>query len=172
MDLFLETSAQRARRLAAGDGAAVSGFSGLWSGADAVASPCETPKARERAETAGGTTVAEGTTALAAPGRRGIFSRRKEKTPAAHEEYSIQQESYRAELAFDRARERRRKFLAVLRALAMVVLVPLGLVLLFVGSYSLTCILHGATPDEVVELLQMMFERVCSFAASLGWPTL
>lgn len=162
MELFLETAAQRARRLAAGDDDAGtrSAFSGLWSGADTVASPCTAPMARVAGDSEGGD-------AFRAK-RRHLLRHGKAKSLPAAEEYSIQQESYRKELAFDRARTRRRKMLAVLRVLIMIVAIPAGLALLFVASYSLTCILRGATPDEVLELLQMMFERICDFASRLG----
>lgn len=162
MELFLETAAQRARRLAAGDGDGGAGatFSGLWSGADTAASPCAAPTAR----------ATESVADVDASGskRHRLLRRGKSVAPATAEEYSIQQESYRKELAFDRARTRRRKALGILRMLAMIVAIPAGLALLFVASYALTCILRGATPDEVLELLQMMLERICDFAARLG----
>ena len=162
MELFLETTAQRARRLAAdgGDASGGSAFSGLWSGADAVASPCMAPTSRVAGDVESGDASGDG--------RRRLLRRNKAEDLPAVEEYSIQQESYRKELAFDRARERRRKLVAVVRMLIMIVAIPAGLVLLFVASYSLTCILNGATPDEVLELLQMMFERICDFVSQLG----
>ena len=40
-----------------------------------------------------------------------------------------------------------------MRVLAFLVLLPLFLVGVFVGVYVLTCILNGASPDELVELL-------------------
>ena len=78
--------------------------------------------------------------------------------------YSLEQDTYRAELAFDRKRSRRRKVLSAARVLALVVLVPAILVVVFVASYILTCILNGATPDDVVELLQGLWMRVEGFA--------
>lgn len=80
--------------------------------------------------------------------------------------YSIQQESYRREIAFDRDRARRRKALAVLRAVAVAVFVPVLLLCLFVGSYVLTCILNGASPREVVELLGELLAQIVEAATS------
>ncbi len=210
MELFLETSAQRARRLAAarGNAGAEQGpFSGLWSG------PVQTPSVsagvpgaeegsasgrralrggadrkisqggavgRSAAACSTGVGLAAGglvgeDVSQGERGRRGsltgklsgLFARRRSARARPREEYSIQQESYRAEIAYDKRRARKRKIAAVARAIAMVVFVPLLLLLLFVASYSLTCILNGATPSEVVELLQMMLERVLAFAERL-----
>lgn len=74
--------------------------------------------------------------------------------------YSLEQEAYREELAFDRRRQRRRKVLAAVRLLAAVVLVPIALIALFIASYALTCIASGATPAEVGELLHDLFYSV------------
>lgn len=210
MELFLETSAQRARRLAAarGNAGAEQGpFSGLWSG------PVQTPSVsagvpgaeegsasgrrvlkggadrdRSQGDAAGRSTAAcsagggmtagglagEGIRQDGHGGRKGlvkglskVFAKRRGARVRPREEYSIQQESYRAEIAYDKRRARKRKIAAVARSIAMVVLVPLLLLLLFVASYSLTCVLNGATPSEVVELLQMMLERVLAFAERL-----
>lgn len=67
--------------------------------------------------------------------------------------YSQAQQSYREELAYNKKRVRRRRWNAVVRVLAFLVLLPLFLVGVFVGVYVLTCILNGASPDELVELL-------------------
>lgn len=83
------------------------------------------------------------------------------------EDYSLQQESYRKELAYDKKRARRRKSGTVLRALGYCIGVPLMLVVVFVASYVLTCIINGATPDEVVELLGSLLERVQGFVWQL-----
>ena len=53
--------------------------------------------------------------------------------------------------------------MSILRMLALIVLVPVLLVALFVASYALTCILNGATPAEVMELLGLLVERVRGF---------
>lgn len=75
-------------------------------------------------------------------------------------DYSLEQESYRRELDYDRARQRNRRWAGRLRVLAMAVLVPLGLVLIFLASYALTCILNGASPDEVVQHLTALGTRL------------
>ena len=84
------------------------------------------------------------------------------------EEYSVQMQEYRDELAYDKARGRRRKLLAALRVVLMVVGIPVALCLIFVGSYALTCIINGATPAELQELMAQLFERVRAFAVQLG----
>lgn len=103
-------------------------------------------------------------------GRRDREPQRRDREPRSRsggEDYSLQQESYRKELAFDRKRARRRKSGAVLRALGYCVGVPIALVIVFVVSYVLTCIVNGATPEEVVELAGSLFERVRGFVWQL-----
>lgn len=62
---------------------------------------------------------------------------------------------------------RRRRIGACLRVLALIVLIPLGLAAVFVGSYVLTCIINGATPEEVLDVLAAMPSRVESFVRSV-----
>lgn len=81
--------------------------------------------------------------------------------------YSVAQGAYREELAFQRRRARRRRIGACLRVLALIVLIPLGLAAVFVGSYVLTCIINGATPEEVLDVLAAMPSRVESFVRSV-----
>ena len=50
--------------------------------------------------------------------------------------YSVQQDSYAQELAFDKRRARRRRWVQRLRTLAMIVLIPLGLAAIFLASYA------------------------------------
>ena len=83
-------------------------------------------------------------------------------------EYSIAQEAYREELAFDKKRVRRRKRAALIRAACMMLGIPLLLVTVFVGSYVCTCILNGATPEEVGTLLAGMAARVAEFFSQIG----
>lgn len=83
------------------------------------------------------------------------------------EAYSLQQESYREELAFDKKRARRRKSGTILRAIGYCVGVPVVLAIVFVVSYVLTCIINGATPDEVVEMMGSLVERVRGFVWQL-----
>ena len=62
-----------------------------------------------------------------------------------------------------RANRRRRN--GALRVIALIVVVPLMLVLAFVVSYVLTCILNGASPDDIVGLLADLADRVGSWIA-------
>lgn len=82
--------------------------------------------------------------------------------------YSLAQESYRDELAFHKQRARRRRLAAIVRVLACVVLIPLALVVVFVGSYIMTCVVNGATPHEVFDLLSTMPERIASFVRAVA----
>ena len=89
-------------------------------------------------------------------------------TPSqASDGYSVAQDAYREELTFQRRRARRRRIGACLRVLALIVLIPLGLAAGFVGSYVLTCIINGATPEEVLDVLTAMPSRVESFVRSV-----
>lgn len=102
---------------------------------------------------------------------RGFGRRRRRGNDARAEagSYSVAQEAYREELAYDKCRARRRKLFAVVRAACLLVGIPLLLVAVFVGSYVFTCIFNGATPAEVVELLSEMVTRCVSFFAQIGW---
>ena len=51
--------------------------------------------------------------------------------------HSVAYEEYQAELAFDRRRVRRRRVLAVLRTLVLILAVPVLLVAVFIASYAL-----------------------------------
>ena len=89
--------------------------------------------------------------------------------------YSVSHEEYRAELAFDRKRDRLRKVRSALRVLSLVIIVPTLLVAVFTASYALTFILSGASPEEVVEALadcfKMIWENIRSVGVSWGvWP--
>ena len=81
--------------------------------------------------------------------------------------YSVAEEAYRAEKAYDRKRARRRKALAIARVLAAVVLLPVAVVAVFLVSYGLTCVLNGASPDELVQLFAELFARIEGFARDL-----
>ncbi len=89
------------------------------------------------------------------------------KTVHPDASYSLAQESYRDELAFHKQRARRRRCAAIARVLACVVLIPLALIVVFVGSYVMTCVINGATPDEVFDLLSTMPERIASFVRAV-----
>ena len=70
--------------------------------------------------------------------------------------------SYRCEKAYDARRRRRRAALAVLRTVLTIALVPVAVAIVFVGSYAVTCILDGATPEELVQALLDLLEQVKS----------
>lgn len=130
MDLFIETEESRAKRLAHVVGEA----------AGPLFTPPETP--RQSTEPSG------------EKRRQNARGERPDRS------YSLEQEAYREELAFDRRRRRRRKVLAAVRLLAAAVFVPIALMALFIASYALTCIASGATPSEVGELLHDLFYSV------------
>lgn len=92
---------------------------------------------------------------------------------AAPEAYSVQQDSYAQELAFDKRRVRRRRWVQRLRTLAMIVLIPLGLAAIFLASYALTCILNGASPSEVLEHLAALGQRLGDVITTVraGWES-
>ena len=89
----------------------------------------------------------------------------------ASEAYSVQQDSYAQELAFDKRRARRRRFGQRLRTLAIIVLIPLGLAAIFLVSYALTCILNGASPNEVLQHLSALGQRLGDVITAIraGW---
>ena len=91
---------------------------------------------------------------------------------SAPEAYSVQQDSYAQELAFDKRRARRRLGQR-LRTLAMIVLIPLGLVAIFLASYALTCILNGASPNEVLQHLAALGQRLGDVITTIraGWES-
>ena len=92
---------------------------------------------------------------------------------SAPEAYSVQQDSYAQELAFDKHRARRRRLGQRLRTLAMIVLIPLGLVAIFLASYALTCILNGASPNEVLQHLAALGQRLGDVITTIraGWES-
>lgn len=89
----------------------------------------------------------------------------------APETYSVQQDSYAQELAFDKRRAHRRRWSQRLRTLAMIVLIPLGLAAIFLVSYALTCILNGASPNEVLQHLSALGQRLGDVITAIraGW---
>lgn len=91
----------------------------------------------------------------------------------APETYSVQQDSYAQELAFDKRRAHRRRLGQRLRTLAMIVLIPLGLVAIFLASYALTCILNGASPNEVLQHLSALGQRIGDLITTIrvGWES-
>lgn len=90
-------------------------------------------------------------------------AKRSQRAQALEEPYSIAQETYTEQLAFDRRRMRRRRGAAAARVLLVVILVPVLLFAAFVGSYALTCILNGASPQELVVLMGELFGKMRAF---------
>lgn len=92
---------------------------------------------------------------------------------SAPEAYSVQQDSYAQELAFDKRRARRRRVGQRLRTLAMIVLIPLGLAAIFLVSYALTCIINGASPGEVLQHLSALGQRLGDVITTIraGWES-
>lgn len=68
-------------------------------------------------------------------------------------------EEYGAERAYDVYRARRRAWLGIVRTVLFVVAVPVVAALVFVASYAVTCILDGASPEELVDALATLFEQ-------------
>lgn len=87
--------------------------------------------------------------------------------------YSVQQDSYAQELAFDKRRTRHRRVGQRLRTLAMIVLIPLGLAAIFLASYAFTCILNGASPNEVLQHLAALGQRLGDVITTIraGWES-
>ncbi len=86
---------------------------------------------------------------------------------APAEPYSIAQEAYQQELDYDKKRVRGRRRKALLRVLLTIVLVPVLLFAAFIASYALTCVLNGATPEELVELMSKLFDQIRTYLAAI-----
>ena len=149
MNLFVETAEMRARRTAAGEGGS---SAALWQPSAPEADSQQQQANREHE----------------AARRERVVAREDAPDEVRPDgSYSLEQESYQTELAFDRARTRRRKLAAVVRTIAAIVLVPAVLAVVFLASYTLTCILNGATRQEVVELLGDLAHNVIELIQSI-----
>lgn len=73
--------------------------------------------------------------------------------------YSIAGEAYREERAYAARRHRHKLVLGMLRTVGVIVAVPVIVTLVFVASYVLTCVLEGATPEELVQALSDLWEQ-------------
>lgn len=90
--------------------------------------------------------------------------------PQADDGYSIEQESYQEALAFHRQRARRSMRRAAARVVLIALGVPLALALIFIAAYVFTCVLDGATPQEVGVLLVELFHDVAGLVHDVtGW---
>lgn len=76
--------------------------------------------------------------------------------------------AYEAERAYDAARTRHARRMGALRVVLTVVLVPCALFAVFVTAYALTCVMNGASPRELGELLRNGYAHMGSFLADLG----
>ena len=76
--------------------------------------------------------------------------------------------AYEAERAYDAARTRHARRMGALRVVLTVVLVPCALFAVFVTAYALTCVMNGASPQELGELLRNGYAHMGSFLADLG----
>lgn len=72
---------------------------------------------------------------------------------------SIAGEAYREEKAYAARRHRHKLVLGMLRTVGVIVAVPVIVTLVFVASYALTCVLEGATPEELVQALSDLWEQ-------------
>lgn len=86
---------------------------------------------------------------------------------------TVTHDAYAAERAYDAARRRRAKVASAVRVVAAVVLAPVLLFAVFLVAYALTCVLNGASPDELGPLMRDALGHTASFlqqAFSAGLP--
>lgn len=81
---------------------------------------------------------------------------------APYEQRTAVSEAYVEERAYDARRTRRRVFTGLFRTLLLVLSVPLLVAVVFIASYALTCILDGATPEELVEAFATLIDQIRS----------
>ena len=108
-------------------------------------------------EVPGCESTCSGAASAAADGRR-----------EAPEPMSVAADAYREDKAFDRRRRRRRAWMRALRVFGLIILMPIVLVAVFLVSYALTCILNGATPDELAASFADLFARAEGVLYDLG----
>lgn len=88
--------------------------------------------------------------------------------PDEREPYSVAEDTYREERAYDARRQRRRKAWAVIRLLLIVIAVPLAVIAAFLIAYCATYIARGATPEELAAALGDLAIRVESFITEVA----
>ena len=167
MNLFIETPQQQAQRLASASGALTAGGAhGLFSGVQKPAAAEDEVAVKVRAEAAvkAAASVPEAVAARQAARQEAP----RDASAPVEEPYSIAQEAYRQELDYDRKRVRGRRRKTVLRVLLTIALVPILLFAAFIASYALTCVLNGATPEELVQLMAKLFGRIGTFLSTVG----
>ena len=98
--------------------------------------------------------------ALADAGKRGsrVLDHLDEREP-----YSVAEDAYREERAYDARRQRRRKAWSVVRLILIAVAVPLAVIAAFLIAYCSTYIARGATPEELAAALGDLAIRAESF---------
>ena len=159
MNLFIETPQQQAQRLASASGALTAGGAhGLFSGVQKPAA------AEDEAAVKAAASVPEAVAARQAARQEAP----RDASAPVEEPYSIAQEAYRRELDYDRKRVRGRRRKTVLRVLLTIVLVPILLFAAFIASYVLTCVLNGATPEELAQLMAKLFGQIGTFLSTVG----
>ena len=167
MNLFIETPQQQAQRLASASGALTAGGAhGLFSGVQKPAAAEDEVAVKVRAEAAvkAAASVPEAVAARQAARQEAP----RDASAPVEEPYSIAQEAYRRELDYDRKRVRGRRRKTVLRVLLTIVLVPILLFAAFIASYVLTCVLNGATPEELAQLMAKLFGQIGTFLSTVG----
>lgn len=174
MNLFIESPQQAAERRArlrespgSWDGSDEAGGSSLFDGRDGARRVSDeagagAPLPRERRGKRDAGADAARTTA-AEPAQNATPA----AASAAKLPFSQAQHTYQEEIAYDRRRTRRRALGVVVRTLAFVVLLPLLLIAAFLISYAVTCILNGASPEELAQQMGLLFERAEGFARDL-----
>lgn len=167
MNLFIETPRQQAQRLASASGAlAARGAHGLFSGVQKPAAAEDEAAVKVRAEAA--VKAAASVPEVVAARQAARPEAPRDASAPAEEPYSIAQEAYRQELDYDRKRVRGRRRKTMLRVLLTIVLVPILLFAAFIASYALTCVLNGATPEELLQLMAKLFGRIGTFLSTVG----
>lgn len=78
----------------------------------------------------------------------------------ADRSYSVAQESYQEELEYERARRKRRRSHHIVRAVLLALLIPVFFAALFLAAYVAACIVNGASPGELVQLLGALGTRL------------
>lgn len=81
--------------------------------------------------------------------------------------YSVAQQSYREEIEYSKKREAKRIHIAALKVIGIAVGTPILLVAVFLAAYIVTCVISGATPEEMVGLLKDLAGDIASFAQGI-----
>ena len=165
MNLFLETpqqAAERARRESRARGSSDSDGdlgSRLFDGCAFESEPA-VERALERASAAGRSSEPD-------PATESAYATEAPVSRAAEAAFAPVHDSYEAELAFARRRSQRRVLGRILRSIGLAVALPLLLALIFFASYTVTLILNGASPQEVMEQLHALVAHIEEVARTI-----